>query len=202
MAMRFTLYATTRSISQLFKFGMASQHRQRMFLRSNASNTAAQSADRSFDDLNSSYFATASLTSQIGSRIVNEFRLNRSIQRLFRTPASNHFLPTLAFPSVNLGTDGAASPQGRVQRNWVLANTTSHHSGNHTLKWGGELNVVRAPQVTNENFNGAYRFPRDVAPFVPDRYTAGFNLQFARGESPDPTYTKMLRDMNMCALFA
>jgi hypothetical protein len=116
-------------------------------------------------------------------------------------PASARFLPTLDFPTVDIGTDGAASPQGRVQRNWVLANTTSHHFGQHTLKWGGEVNIVRAPNVTNENFNGAYRFPRDTAPFVPDRYTAGFNLQFARNQSPDPTYTVIQRHMNMYALF-
>jgi hypothetical protein len=162
----------------------------------------SKAADNGFDDANSSYFATAGLTSTIGTS-VNEFRLNRSIQRLMRSiPASARFLPTLDFPTVDIGTDGAASPQGRIQRNWVLANTTSHVLGKHTLKWGGEINIVRAPNVTNENFNGAYRFPRDVAPFVPDRYTAGFNLQFARNQSPDPTYTVIQRDMNMYALFA
>jgi hypothetical protein len=159
-------------------------------------------ADRGFNDLNSSYFATANLTSVIGARVVNEFRVNRSIQRLFRTPASGRFLPTLDFPTVDLGTDGAASPQGRVQRNWIIANTTSHQFGSHTLRWGGEMNRVRAPQITNENFNGNYRFPRDQAPFVPDRYTAGFNLQFARGESPAPAYTTVQRDLNTFALFA
>ena len=160
-------------------------------------------ADHGFDDINSSYFATASLTSLIGPRTVNELRINRSIQRLFRSiPASSRFLPFLNFPSVAIGTDGGSTPQGRVQRNWIIANTTTYHFSNHTLKWGGEMNLVRAPQVTNENFNGAYRFPRDEAPFVPDRYTAGFNLQFARGESPNPTYTKIQRDMNVGALFA
>src|SRR5687767_1293932 len=159
-------------------------------------------ADRGFNDLNSSYFATANLTSVIGPRVVNEFRVNRSIQRLLRTPASGRFLPTLDFPTVDLGTDGAASPQGRIQRNWIIANTTSHQLGSHTLRWGGEMNQVIAPQITNRNFNGNYRFPRDQAPFVPDRYTAGFNLQFARGESPDPAYTTIQRDLDMFALFA
>jgi hypothetical protein len=160
-------------------------------------------ADRGFDDLNSSYFATASVTSLLGPALVNEFRLNRSIQRLLRTiPASSRFLPGLDFPSVRIGTDGAASPQGRTQKNWILANTTSYHWGSHSLKWGGEMNLVRAPVLTNENFNGNYRFPRDTAPFTPDRYTAGFNLQFGRGESASPTYTTLRRDMNMYALFA
>jgi hypothetical protein len=158
-------------------------------------------ADRGFIDNNSSYFATASVTSLIGATAVNELRVNRSIQRLLRAPASGRFLPTLDFPTVDLGTDGAASPQGRVQRNWVIANTTSHHFGKHTLKWGGETNLVRAPQITNENFNGNYRFPRDEGPFVPDRYTAAFNLQFLRGKSPEATFTTIQRDLNMFALF-
>jgi hypothetical protein len=159
-------------------------------------------ADRGFNDRNSSYFATANLTSIISPSVVNEFRVNRSIQRLFRSPASGRFLPTLDFPTVDLGTDGAASPQGRIQRNWIIANTTSHQLGHHTLRWGGEMNQVSAPQVSNQTFNGNYRFPRDQAPFIPDRYTAGFNLQFARGESPDPTYTTIQRDLTMFALFA
>jgi hypothetical protein len=160
-------------------------------------------ADRGFDDLNSSYFATASLTSLISPAFVNELRVNRSIQRLMRTiPASSHFLPGLDFPSVRIGTDGAASPQGRVQKNWIVANTTSYHSGRHSVKWGGEVNLVRAPFITNENFNGNYRFSSDTAPFVPDRYIAGFNLQFARGESSSAAYTTMQRDMNMYAFFA
>jgi len=161
----------------------------------------SKAADNGFDDINSSYFATAGVTSFLGNA-VNEFRLNCSIQRLMRTIfAAARFLPTLDFPTVDLGVDGSAAPQGRVQRNWVLANTTSRHLGKHMLKWGGEMNVVRAPVLTNENFNGAYRFPRDVAPFVPDRYTAAINLQFTRNESPNPTYTTLRRDMNMYALF-
>ncbi|HYR90042.1 MAG TPA: carboxypeptidase regulatory-like domain-containing protein [Terriglobia bacterium] len=165
--------------------------------------SGSKAADNGFDDINSSYFATASLTSHIGGRVVNELRLNRSIQRLMRSiPASAHFLPTLAFPTVSIGVDGAAAPQGRTQKNWVVANTMTYQWGHHLLKWGGEINAVRAPVLSNENFNGAYRFPRDEAPFVPDRYTAGLNLQFTRNESPDPTYTTLFRDMNMYALFA
>jgi hypothetical protein len=162
----------------------------------------SMAADRGFDDLNSSYFATAALTSVVSPALVNELRVNRSIQRLMRNiPASSRLLPGLDFPSVRIGTDGASTPQGRVQRNWIVANTTSYHSGRHSLKWGGEMNLVRAPVLTNENFNGNYRFPRDTGPFTPDRYTAGLNLQFARAESPDPTYTTLRRDMNMYALF-
>ena len=70
------------------------------------------------------------------------------------------------------------------------------------FKWGGEVNIVGAPVLSNENFNGSYRFSRDEAPFVPDRYTAALNIQFGRLQSPDPNSTTLLRDMNMYALFA
>lgn len=163
----------------------------------------SRAADNGFDDLNSSYFATASLTSYLGGATVNEFRINRSIQRLFRSmPASARFLPMLDFPTVDIGLDGASTPQGRTQRNWVVANTTSHQWGQHFFKWGGEANLVRAPVVSNENFNGSYRFARDEGPFVPDRYTAALNLQYARQQSPDPSASSLARDMNMYALFA
>jgi len=163
----------------------------------------SRAADNGFDDLNSSYFATVSLTSHIGGAAVNELRVNRSIQRLFRSmPAATRFLPMLDFPTVDIGLDGASTPQGRTQKNWVIANTTSHQWKRHFFKWGGEVNLVRAPVVSNENFNGNYRFPRDEAPFVPDRYTSSFNLQFARQQSPDPNATRLARDMNMYALFA
>jgi hypothetical protein len=162
----------------------------------------SRAADNGFDDLNSSYFATASFTSHVGGASVNELRVNRSIQRLFRSmTASARFLPALDFPTVDIGLDGASTPQGRTQRNWVIANTTSHQWGHHLVKWGGEVNIVRAPVVSNENFNGSYRFPRDEGPFVPDRYTSSLNLQFARALSPDPNTTTLGRDMNMYALF-
>src|SRR5918993_4798671 len=163
----------------------------------------SRAADNGFDDLNSSYFATVSLTSHIGRAAVNELRVNRSTQRLFRSmTASARFLPTLDFPTVDIGLDGSSTPQGRTQRNWVIANTTSHQWGQHLFKWGGEANIVRAPVLSNENFNGSYRFSRDEPPFVPDRYTASLNLQFGRLQSPDPTSTALRRDMNMYALFA
>jgi hypothetical protein len=163
----------------------------------------SRAADNGFNDLNSSYFATASLTSHVGVAAVNELRVNRSIQRLFRSmTAAGRFLPMLDFPTVDIGLDGASTPQGRTQRNWVVANTTSHQWGRHFFKWGGEVNIVRAPVLSNENFNGSYRFPRDETPFTPDRYTASVNLQYARAESADQSATTLRRDMNMYALFA
>ena len=159
-------------------------------------------ADHGFDDLNSSHFGTVNWTSLIGTDTVNELRVNRSSQSLFRSvPEGSLFLPTLEFPSVDIGTDGSSTPQGRGQKNWIIANTTTHQLGNHTLKWGGEMNDIVATNETDERFNGVYEFETDTAPFTPIRYTAGFNLQFARGDSPDPTFTTIRRDMDMYALF-
>ena len=110
-------------------------------------------ADHGFDDLNSSHFATVNWTSLIGTASVNELRVNRSRQSLFRSvPTGSLFLPTLDFPSVDIGTDGSSTPQGRGQKNWIIANTTTHQFGNHTLKWGGEMNDIVATNETDERF--------------------------------------------------
>ncbi len=159
-------------------------------------------ADNGFDDLGSSYFASLNHSSILGTATVNELRVNRSIQRLFRgVQSGGPFLPTLDFPSVDVGTNGGTTPQGRVQKNWILANTTSYQTSNHTIKWGGEINNAAASNDTNGTFNGAFRFPDDTAPFVPNRYVASFNLQFERGDSPDPTFVRVDRDVAMYALF-
>ena len=164
------------------------------------------SADGGFDALGSSYFASANLTSVFGPRTVNEFRVNRSIQRLFRSAPgdSDLFLPTLFFPSVEIGTSDSV-PQGRVQRNWILSNTTSHEFGSHSLKWGAEMNDVVALVDSNSRFNGGYSFSCEeitCAEFgIPFRYSAAFNLRFDRGESLDPQVASMNRDVDMYALF-
>ena len=162
----------------------------------------AKGADNGFDDLRSSYNATASLTSLIGKRIVNEFRANRSIQRLFRdlqASASGLFLPMLDFPSVDLGPAGNV-PQGRVQANWIFSDTMSWESGNHSLKWGGESNRVLATADANVAFQGVYRFATDTAT-APDRYTANFNLPFENGTSTQPKFVSIRRDVASYAAF-
>lgn len=161
-----------------------------------------EAGDRGFDDLNNSYFASASLTSSIGSGTVNELRINRSNQRVVRSVSEgSSFLPALHFPSVFLGTDGQTTPEIRNQKSWIISNSTSHEWGRHSLKWGGEINLLSALNDTNSDFNGVFEFPSDTAPFVPDRYYAGFNLQFARGETPDPSFARTNRSMDMYAVF-
>jgi hypothetical protein len=163
-------------------------------------------ADGGFDDLSSSYFASANLTSVIGAGIVNELRLNRSIQRLFRDApgGSTKFLPTLVFPSVEIGTSGSV-PQGRIQKNWVVATTMSHQFGSHSFKWGAEMNDVEALVDSNNGFNGSYLFTCEEITCEefgkPVRYTASFNLRFARRETADPTIASMSRDLDMYAFF-
>lgn len=159
--------------------------------------------DNGFDDDRSSYYTTTSLTSLLGNKLVNEFRFNRSIQRLNRVvqkSANGRFIPQLQFPSVSLGT-ATNVPQGRIQWNWIVSDTASYQLRSHALKWGGEVNSVDSTADANITFNGSYRFIRDTDT-VSDQYTAAFNLQFQRGETSDPTFIKMRRDLNMYALFA
>ena len=159
-------------------------------------------ADNGFDDVRSSYNATANLTSLFGTSIVNEFRANRSIQRLIRSlqaSATGGFIPTLDFPSVELGTAGNV-PQGRVQKNWIFSDTMSFEFGNHSLKVGGESNRVVATADANVSFQGTYRFDLDTST-VPDRYSANFNLPFSRGDTSTPTFISIRRDVASYAAF-
>lgn len=160
-------------------------------------------ADYGFDERDSSYFATANLTSVLSPSLVNEFRSNRSIQRLIRTiPTGSSVLPILEFPSVVFGTNGVDGfPSSRVQRNWIFANTTSYQWNDHTLKWGGEVNTIGATNEENLEFNGHYLFDTDTGPFDPVQYTVRRNLQFERGESPGPLAAGLNRDIDEYALF-
>jgi hypothetical protein len=160
-------------------------------------------ADFGFDERDSSYFASANLTSVLGPRTVNEFRANRSIQRLIRTiPEGSGILPTLEFPSVVFGTNGIDGfPSARVQKNFILANSTSYQWDNHTLRWGGEANLITANNEENLSFNGRYLFDTDTGPFDPVTYTARRNLQFERGESSNVLAAGLDRDIDEYALF-
>ena len=160
-------------------------------------------ADFGYNERDSSYFASASLTSVFGQRTVNEVRANRSIQRIIRTiPEGGSVLPVLQFPSIVFGTNGIDGfPSARVQKNFILANTTSYQFSNHTLKWGGELNLITANNEENLVFNGHYLFPSDTAPFDPSSYAARRNLQFERGESSNVLAAGLDRDIDQYALF-
>ncbi len=198
------LEADERNVVGKFTFNLAPEHTLNlMYLYDDRefSNKQAGQAN-GFDDVRSSYNATANVTSLFGNSVVNEFRTNRSIQRLFRSlqaSATGGFIPELDFPSVDFGTAGNV-PQGRVQKNWIFADTMSWEFGNHSLKWGGESNRVVATADANVTFQGIYRFPSDTAT-VPDRYTANFNLPFQRGEIADPTFISIRRDVASYAAF-
>src|SRR5205823_3035003 len=82
--------------------------------------------DEGYDDGRSSYFSVATLTSLLSANTVNEFRANRSIQRLLRSiPKGTLFLPTLVFPSGTFGT-GTGNPQARIQKNWIFSDTLTY----------------------------------------------------------------------------
>ena len=202
------LTADERNTLGKFTFNLAPEHTlSLMYLYDDREFANKQSggdngADNGFDDVRSSYNATANLTSLFGNSVVNEFRMNRSIQRLFRSlqaSATGGFIPQLEFPDVSLGTAGNV-PQGRVQKNWIFSDTLSFEFGNHSLKLGGESNQVVATADANVSFQGTYRFPTNSST-VPDRYSANFNLPFSRGEIADPTFISIRRDVASYAAF-
>ena len=136
------------------------------------------SFDSGYEDDRNSHFITVSLSSLFGSNIVNDLRVNRSDQELFRDSRKNR--PSLSFPSIRFGRDNT---QGRRQQNWILSNTTTWNVGNHTVKFGGEANRVLGTYVSSANIPGTYSFSSDqpVDPndpsTLPFRFTQGFELR-------------------------
>ncbi len=136
------------------------------------------SFDSGYEDDRNSHFITVSLSSLFGSSIVNELRVNRSDQELFRDSIKNR--PSLRFPSIRFGRDNT---QGRRQQNWILSNTMTYNVGNHTIKFGGEANRVLGTYVSSANTPGTYEFRSDLPvdpndpSTLPFRFTQGLELR-------------------------
>ena len=172
----------------------------------NVQNTQAGgtlAADSGYGDVRHSYFMTANLTSVLGSKMVNEFRFNDSYQQLFRTGTKKR--PTLAFPSITFGRD---QTQGRSQGNWILSDTMSYNTTNHSIRFGFEGNVVHGHSVLNQNYQGQFDFLVDqpVNPAnpatLPYRFTQGVELRKLHDWTIDGySGTGMTRDVTMYAAF-
>lgn len=159
------------------------------------------SADSGYDDRRKSFFLTTALTSLLGSNAVNELRINRSIQTLFRD--SEKTRPTLSFPAITFGRDNT---QGRQQRNWIVSDTFSYNIGNHSLKVGLEANVVGGNYVASSSANGTFTFDRDQPVTsdpnsLPYRFSQGIELRLGRINVWGYNKNAYTRSTNIGALF-
>ncbi|HET6977016.1 MAG TPA: TonB-dependent receptor [Pyrinomonadaceae bacterium] len=111
-----------------------------------------------------SYF---NYTRNISTRLVNEARFGYGrFDANFdpRDPAASTSGPVFAFTGAGLG-QGITSvglpgvfPQGRLFNNYQIQDTLSYVAGNHTLRFGADLNIQRAQQAVPFNSRGVLTF--------------------------------------------
>jgi outer membrane receptor protein involved in Fe transport len=125
---------------------------------------ANAAADARFHELRRDHLLIARLTSTIGTRATNEVRgafSHTFTDRPVDTPA-----PELLFPSLRTGTPNNM-PQGRRQTNYMLNDIYTQQfslAGEHSVKLGAGLNIVRYPTKLNLFQFGQFSFAKDAPP--------------------------------------
>jgi len=140
-------------------------------------------ANARFSELRSDHLLIARLTSTLGSRATNEIRASYSHTDTNRPVAVN--TPGLVFPSLNVGTPSNL-PQGRMQNNYILKDVYTGQfsgAGEHALRVGAGMNIVRYPTQLNLFQFGRFTFAKDEPPGPnnpPILYILGqYNSQYA-----------------------
>ena len=109
----------------------------------------------------------ANYTRSFSTRTSNEFRFGYgrfNVQFAPRDPEVGLAGPVFSFTGAGLG-QGITSvglptgfPQGRLFNNYQFQDTISHTAGNHTLRFGADLNVQRSTQDIPFNSRGILTF--------------------------------------------
>ena len=106
-------------------------------------------------------------TRNISSRLVNEARFGYGrfdVTFDARDPAVASSGPVFAFTGAGLGQGitsvglPAGFPQGRLFNNYQIQDTLSYTAGNHTFRFGADLNIQRASQAIPFNSRGVLTF--------------------------------------------
>ncbi|HET7285996.1 MAG TPA: carboxypeptidase regulatory-like domain-containing protein, partial [Pyrinomonadaceae bacterium] len=109
----------------------------------------------------------ANYTRSISTRITNEARFGYgrfNVGFESRDPAVSAAGPQFVFSGAGLGQGitsfglSSAFPQGRIFNNYQIQDTISYTGGNHTLRFGADLNIQRSKQVIPLNFRGILTF--------------------------------------------
>ena len=116
------------------------------------------------------YSFTAGLNSTLGERTANEFRFSYGRRDTsFRSQNGD----AVAFNISDTAFIGRElfSPVDRTETRVQFADNVNYILGNHTLKFGGDINFVRIPEATFElNFAGLFNF----GPFAAGNLNAAF----------------------------
>jgi hypothetical protein len=150
-----------------------------------------------YDFTSQDVFFVASETWVISPRTLNEIRVGRTdIDYLFLVTEGQTY-PFHDRPGIDYGQQ-SNMPQGRDERHLIVSNTLSHifnWQGDHDLRFGGEVNIMRSASFFDSNFGGTFLFDTD-RPFDPnDRFTYPIRYTVRTGDST------VDRDMNLYAFF-
>jgi hypothetical protein len=100
-------------------------------------------------------------TQVLSTNVINETRFQFIRDSTNQTPTQNltTLLPTIQVPAAF--TDGGTGEGKLIDRenHYELQNYTSISHGNHFLKFGGRLRVLRDANDSTQNFNGVFNFP-------------------------------------------
>lgn len=152
----------THSVSPSHLFNLSFLHDTQN--RTGQAASADAAADARFDEQQQDDVIVTRLTSTLGQRTVNELRA--SFSRSFTDRPSKFGTAGLQFPGIYTGTP-TNMPQGRTQTNWIVSDTFTTGftaSGEHSLKIGGEINVLRVPTGLNLFQFGRFTFTQDAPP--------------------------------------
>jgi hypothetical protein len=132
--------------------------------------------------LNSTF--TSKLTNQIlfGANYFNQLfhdfnnSFNTKTLGLFLSPdATNHGQPILGSPQISISgfeTIGITPPEGRSDLTWHLTDIVSYNTGNHQLRYGGEIRQGRVDEFYHRHGTGLFGFDGTQGPWAAD---ANFN---------------------------
>ena len=152
----------THSLSDSHLFNLSYLHDQQA--RTGQAASADAAADARFDEDQQDDVLVTRLTSTLGQRTVNELRASYS--RSFTDRPSKFGTAGQQFPGIYTGTP-TNMPQGRTQTNWIVSDTFTTGftaGGEHSLKIGGEVNVLRVPTGLNLFQFGRFTFTQDAPP--------------------------------------
>lgn len=109
----------------------------------------------------------ANYTRTLSTKLTNEARFGYgrfNVEFEARDPAVSAAGPQFVFSGAGLGQGitgfglNSAFPQGRIFNNYQIQDTLSYTGGNHTLRFGADLNVQRSRQEIPFNFRGVLTF--------------------------------------------
>lgn len=130
------------------------------------------------------YSFTAGLNSTLGQRAANEFRFSYGRRDTsFRSQNGD----AVAFNISDTAFIGRElfSPVDRTETRVQFANNINYILGNHTFKFGGDINFVRIPEALFElNFAGLFNF----GPFAAGNLDSGFGALGAPDLTPVQSY--------------